>query len=344
MSILVTDRRTHHIHLPREAPRRFGAGLLVALGALLLGLTFVNNLFKVGPSFESLMGDFRPHLTQEAIDTTRADVSGLGAAGAELQSSLVPAMAGQLGMTPAQFSAYVGKTYPDVASGMQALPQIVTTFDGLVTTLDQQRPLFRSADAIPTNDLPATTVPWALAGGGALLVLLGLVTWSRPRFGAGIAVGVGAVLIAVPLALSLPQKAADADTLNANLEPVYTAALVAQAHDALGTVSAMGAQMQSEMLPALAAQLKLTPAALQQMLGQQFPATAAALAALPSALPRFEQLVADFEANLDNYATLKPVSFEPLIWTVMGVGLAVLVLGAFLLVAPRHRAVPVTLR
>lgn len=344
MSLLMTDRRTHHIHLPREAPRRFAAGVLAALGALLLVVAFANNLFKVGPSFESLMGDFRPHLTQEAIDTTRADVAGLGAAGTELQSSLVPSMAQQLGMTPAQFSAFVGKTYPDVATGMQALPQIVTTFDGLVTTLDQQRPLFRSADAIPTRDLPATTVPWSLAGGGVVLVLLGLTTWFRPRLGARLAIGAGAVLLAVPLALSLPQKAADADALNANLEPVYTAALVAQAHDALGTVSAMGAQMQSEMLPGLAAQLNLTPAALQQMLGQQFPATAGALAALPTALPRFEQLVADFEANLDNYATLKPVSFVPLIWTVMAVGLVALVIGAFLLLAPRHRSVPVTLR
>lgn len=344
MSLLLTDRRTHHVHLPREAPRRFAAGVLVGLGALLLALTVANNLFKVGPSFESLMGDFRPHLTQDAIDTTRADVARLGAAGVELQSSLVPAMAQQLGMTPAQFSAYVGKTYPDVAGGMQALPQIVTTFDGLVTTLDEQRPLFRSADAIPTTEVPATTVPWALAGAGALLVLLGLTCWFRPRLGARLAVGVGAVLLAVPLVLSLPQKATDADALNANLEPVYTAALLAQAHGALGTVSAMGAQMQAEMLPGLAAQLQLTPAALQQVLGQQFPATSAALAALPSALPRFEQLVADFDANLDNYETLKPVSFVPLIRTTMAVGLAALVAGAFLLIAPRHRTVPVPLR
>jgi len=49
---------------------------------------------------------------------------------------------------------------------MGALPTAIPTFDGLINTLDKQRPLFASADAIPTKSLPATTVPWALLGAG----------------------------------------------------------------------------------------------------------------------------------------------------------------------------------
>jgi hypothetical protein len=345
MTTLTSHRHTtHHVHLPREAPRKVAAALVVAVGAVLLVMTFANNLFKVGPSFENLMDGFRPHLTSEAIATARADLTGLGAAGTEMQSTMLPAMAQQLGMTPTEFSAYLAQSYPEVSAGIQALPQIVTTFDGLVTTLDDQRPLFRSADAIPTDNLPATTVPWTIAVAGGVLVLSGLVLWTRPRLGATVAVVLGAVLLVASVTLSLPQKAGDSDDLNANLKPVYTAALVTQAQGALATVSAMGTQLQTEMLPALAAQLKMTPAQLQQFLGQSFPATAAALANLPAAMPRFQGLAGTFEDNLGNYNTLKPVSFAPIIWTMMGVGLLATAFGAAVLLWPRHEVVALSVR
>jgi hypothetical protein len=332
---------SNQVHLPRWSPRNVVGAVIISSGAAMIAVTFSNNLFNVGPSFESLMGDFRPHLTSSAIATSRTDISGLGAAGTELQTKMMPAMAQQLGMTPTQFSAYVAKNYPQVSAGMTSLPQIVTTFDGLVTTLDQQRPLFRSADAIPTKSLPATTMPWALAGAGLALMVVGGTLWFRPRIGATVAVALGAVLVAAPLALSLPQKASDADQLNKNLKPVYTVALVTQAHGALTTVSAMGTQLQATMLPALAAQLNMTPAQLQRFMGANFPATSAALGNLPAAMPRFQNMVQAFDGNLDNYDTLKPVSFVPIIWTTVGLGLLTALAGAAVLVWPRHKVLAV---
>lgn len=338
-TVVQHERTTHSVHLPRRSPRKVVAALVIALGAVMIVMTAANNLFKVGPSFENLMGDFRPHLTTSSIATSRSDLAGLGAAGTELQTKMMPAMARQLGMTPAQFSAYVAQNYPQVSAGMTSLPQIVATFDGLVTTLDQQRPLFRSADAIPTDSVPATTLPWMLAGAGLVLMLAGGLLWSRPRRGATVAVVLGALMMAVPLVLSLPQKASDADQLNSNLKPVYTASLITQAQTALTTVSGMGTQLQSEMLPALAAQLNMTPGQLQQFLGQNFPATAAALANLPAAMPRFQTLVTAFDRNLGNYNTLEPVSFAPIIWTTMGLGLLAAIGGGIVLLWPRYKSV-----
>ena len=171
--------------------------------------------------------------------------------------------------------------------------------------------------------------------------LVGGTLWFRPRLGATVAVTLGALMIAAPLALSLPQKASDSDQLNSNLKPVYTAALVTQAQGALTTVSAMGTQLQTAMLPALAAQLNMTPAQLQQFLVANFPATAAALGNLPSAMPRFQNLVQAFDSNLGNYDTLKPVSFVPIIWTTMGLGLITVIAGCAALVWPRHKVVVV---
>ena len=89
----------------------------------------------------------------------------------------------------------------------------------------------------------------------------------------------------------------------------------------------MGTQMQTEMLPALGEQLGMTGEELNGFLGQNFPATAQALQTLPEAMERFGGLVGTFENNLDNYETIKPVAFSPIIWTLLIGGLVTL--GAF---------------
>jgi hypothetical protein len=310
------------------------------VGLALIGTTIVNNLFAVGPAFEDLIDDFRPVLTDEAIQTARDDVAALGAAGEEFQTSVAPAMAQQVGMTPDAFQAFVGEQFPAVSQGMAALPQIVPTFSGLIDTLDAQRDLFASADAIPTENLPATTIPWALLIAGILSVALGVFMWFSPRSGGVVAIVLGAALVVVPLALSLPTKAADADQLNENLRPVYTQELVDQANAAVATVGAMGNEMTDTMLPALAQQLGMSNEELQAFVGQNFPATAAALQNMSDSMGRFQGLALTFEANLDNYDTLEPVSFEPIIWTVIIGGAVMFLMGIWALAIGRRSAAP----
>jgi len=308
------------------------------VGVVLIGSTITNDLFKVGPAFEDLTDDFRPVLTAPALDTARADVEGLRAAGEEFQTAVAPAMAAQLGMTPEQFQAFVGEEFPGVAEGMAALPQIVPTFNGLIDTLDAQREVFASADAIPTSSLPATTVPWALLVAGIVALAIGVAMWFVPRVGGIVAIAVGALLVVAPFALSLPAKAADADQMNANLRPVYTQELIDGSNGALVTVGTMGTEMSGTMLPALAEQLGMSGDELQAFLGENFPATSAALETLPASMERFQGLVGTFEANLDNYRTMEPVSFAPIIWTVIVGGAVMFVMGLWALVTTERRA------
>jgi hypothetical protein len=86
----------------------------------------------------------------------------------------------------------------------------------------------------------------------------------------------------------------------------------------------MGTQMQTKMLPALAGQLGMDGDQLNAFLGENFPSTAQALATLPEVLGRFDGLVGNFENNLDNYETLKPVNFSNIIWTLFLGGLVTL--------------------
>jgi len=308
--------------------QRIAGGVVLLVGVVFLVSTFVNNLFEVGPAFEEMIDDFRPLLAEESIATARADLATLQAAGEEFQTSVAPEIGQALGMSPEEFAAMTQTNFPAVAAGMQGLPEITQTFSGLIDTLDDQRALFQSADEIPTEDLPATTVPWGITIAGIAAIIVGLIMiFVRGRTGSILAVVLGIALIVVPLILSLPQKAADADELNENLEPIYTAELVAGAEQAVATVAAMGTQMQDEMLPALAQQLGMSSEELGQFLGANYPATAAALGSLEASLQRFNEFAGTFADNLDNYETLKDVKLVPIVWTLIIGGVVVVLAG-----------------
>ena len=153
-----------------------------------------------------------------------------------------------------------------------------------------------------------------------------------PESGLVSAAVLGAVLLIVTFALNLPQKAADADELNDNLKPIYTQELIDGAQGSLAVVAAMGEEMQGTMLPDLAAQLGMNPDELNAFLGENFPATAQALQTMPDSLERFEGFVGIFAVNLDNYETIKPVSFTPIIWMMVIGGILILLAGGYCII------------
>jgi hypothetical protein len=64
------------------------AALVMLVGAGLVATTLISNLFAVGPAFENLITDFRPALTQQSLDTARADIASLSAVQTEFTSKL----------------------------------------------------------------------------------------------------------------------------------------------------------------------------------------------------------------------------------------------------------------
>jgi hypothetical protein len=314
-----------------STPRKVSAGVVIVAGIAFLVITMMNSLFQVGPAFEEMIDDFRPVLTDASLSVAREDIAGLEAAGEEFQTVVAPGMADALGVSPEEFAGLVESQYPAVALGMAALPEITATFNGLIDTLDSQQELFASADAIPTTNLPATTVPWILTISGLLAIATGIMMFKPGNLWAIIAVVVGSGLVLATFALSLPQKASDADQLNENLTPIYTEELIAGATQSLTVVGAMGQQMQTVMLPDLAAQLGMSQDELNTFLGENFPATAAAMQTMPETLERFEAFVAVFAANLDNYMTIQPVAFVPIVWAMIIGGALMLLAGGYCL-------------
>ncbi len=298
--------------------QRWTSGLVVAaVGVAFIVMTIANSLFSVGPAFDRMSGGFRPVMKTAPLTQLQQNVQSLATVSDEYNAA-VPVFAQGMTMAPGQFYAYVTQDFPAVAAGMQQLPAIVDQFKGVVGTLQAEQARFVRADAIPTSNLPAGTIPWAYLIAGIVLIALGALIILLPgRLWAWLAVAFSALLIVASVAFSLPQKASAADTMNAHLKPVYTAQMVAGAKTAVTTMGAMGQQLQSEMLPTLAQQMGMSQAQLQAFMEKNMPATATALQSMPATMTRFQNLVTTFDQHLSDYQTLTSVSFVPIVWTLI---------------------------
>jgi hypothetical protein len=294
-------------------------------GAALIALAVIPGLFSVAPKYSDLTTNFKPEMTTKALGALRADLDQLAAAQTAFSTQMVPALATQLGTTPAGLSATLAQKYPATLSGMQAVPALTAQFDQVVATLNGEISNFDQADSIPTASISVNSIPWVLVVVGALLILCGAVT--RKWWRVGVALVIGALLVATPLALSLPTKATAADSMNVQIEPLFTAKTVQSAEQALDTMEAMANQLQTQMLPALGEMLDMQPAQFTAFLGTTFPALSAALSAMPTALAQFKALVTAFDRSLTDYNDIHTTQFTPIVRTILADGAFVLLVG-----------------
>ena len=287
---------------------RSGLIAVAIIGVVMIAGTLALSLPGKTAGTERLTDAFRPVFTTSSIAQSREDIDAINAMAKEVQPKVLPGLAKDLGMTPKQLQTFIGQEFPEVAKGLGGLEEILPTFNGLVDGLEGQKSNFEKADAIPIHEpisLPATTVPWLLIVPGALVAafaLFGLFRpGDRPWLPFVVAAVVGAALIVLPLALNVPGKTKAVDGLTNAFRPAFTEPGTAQLRTDFDTVQAMDEELEGEMLPALATQLKVSPTQLEELLGKEYPAFAAGLAALPESLPRFDGLVGGIEANQANF-------------------------------------------
>jgi hypothetical protein len=306
--------------------KKWALGIAMALaGATLIALAVIPGLFSVAPKFNDLTTNFKPEMKASVLAELRTDLNGLSAAQSQFTTQTVPALATALGMAPAQLSATMQQQFPATSAGMAAVPTITTRFNQVLTILNNERSNFAQADSIPTASIAPTVIPWVLVVVG--LVVMGCAVFARRWWRAGLAVVIGAVMIATPLALSLPGKASAADTMNVQMRPVFTAQTVASAKQSLATMDAMGAEMQTTMLPALGQMLGMQTAQFEAYLAGNFPALGAALSTLPASMTQFTTLVTAFDRSLTDYDDINSTQFTPIVWTILATGGFLLLVG-----------------
>ena len=276
--------------------------LVIAVGAFWLVGAFALDYPGKTQAVDDLTGALRPAFTDSGLAQAKADVATATTFAADFHADAVPALAQQLDITPDDFVASVATDYPAIGAGLQQLPEILRYFVGVQQTMAAQQPNFEQADAIPTEDLPNTTVHWLFVVLGLSAIgigVAGLATQGRTLPSA--AALLGAVVIATTLLLSVPAKTTAVDDLMAAFRPVFTEQGAAEARGYVDTLEAMQQELTTEALPGVATMLGVTTEELGATLATDVPTVAAGLQALPAILARIDALVTTVEENLHNF-------------------------------------------
>ena len=285
------------------AIRKIGLVLLIVAGAFWVVSPLVLDYPAKTQAVDKLTNTFRPAFTDAALAQSAADLRTSATFANDFRTKAAPAFAQQLHITPEQFITAVAKQYPAVGAGLVTLPQSLAYFNSVQQTMAAQQQNFHQADAIPTKNLPNTTVPWLFILPGLIAIALGvfgLAFW-RGAVAPALAAALGACVIATTLVISTPPKTRAVDRLTDALRPVFTTQSATQARGYVTTLQAMDAQLTQQVLPGLASQLHTSPQQLSTNLAEHFPTVATGLQQMPAILGRIDALVTGVSHNLHDF-------------------------------------------
>jgi hypothetical protein len=234
-----------------------------------------------------------------------------------LESEVLPAVAATLGVTDEALRARIAADYPAVDRLLVEQPELVALAEGGLANLEAQEERFENADALPTGFLPG----WA--GGAWSLILAAVVIVCGAvllrahaarvrRTALGLVAAVAVLLIALPLAMGTPGKAADAQAVLDTLRP--TDELVARTEAAYVTSDEGMREFDERLMPDVAAALGVSRSQLDAAMALQFPEVAANLEEVPAVLDRYEGRVEIRREGNEDLATLKEIPIEELGW------------------------------
>ncbi len=310
--------------------RRLFAVLIILGGLALIIVPVTEHVWSGAGPANTMINAFKPVMTQASLRSVQGDLQQLGAADTQLSSQVLPVLGTQLHLSSAELQAAVSSNFPAVATGMTQLPGILSHFDDSGALLASQLNNFNAAASIPMSGVPMTVLPWGFAIVGVLAVIFGAMMFvGRAKAPAIAALVLGVAVVGGSLGLSFPHKAVSADHLITALRPVMTTQSATAMSQSLNVVGAMVTQLDGEMLPYVATQLKMTPASFDALMASQFPAVTTALKNMPTTAATFSGLQSKISANIANYDAAAAIpSMTFLVWLFIGVGALCIVGGA----------------
>jgi len=312
--------------------RRIARLAAVAIGLFLLAVPFATDLFDRTRGADRTFEAMHDFVSEPGIAVARRNFGTVSAGGAEFNGKLLPGLARQLDVSPARLKAQLVSDYPDVAKGSENIPGYLEFVGPTIDALDDNREEFEAAESLPGASLPITSAPWLFLVLGGLTVGAGVLVLRMPGTRGLAAVAVlGAVAIAVPLAMSVPSKASDARDLGDIARGGLSQQGADKAEEIVVVLDKMVQQVRTELVPDLAGQLKVTPSEVDAQIGRDYPAVALLLARWEAiaAGETGERLAATQQAVVDDFAQADETPVLELPWLVIGPGvLLLLVSGA----------------
>ena len=327
--------------------KRTALAVVMVIGAFLIALPLTTGLPGKSEASGNMMTAFRPAMTDAALAQGAADQKTMGALAQELSTGVIPAVAAQMHMTPAELTTYIGTNFPAVGKGLAEFTAMSTYFGNLQATMVAQQANFQAADQIPTSFIGPTSMTMLFVIPGILLFVLGAFGLFRPVFGRRLLVAggaVGGIMVIGLLSVSMYAKASSADTMTTAFQPIFASQSVQQGQAYAADVQAMGTQMTQQAFPGLATALHMTPVQFGALMTQNFPAVATGLAQFPAIAGRMQGATSLIAANVDNYNQSASIPWSPgsmvmMFWFMMVPAIVALFIGVGALFLTGHRKV-----
>lgn len=299
---------------------RVAAALAMAFGIWLLVFPFAFRLLDRTDAAEKVTNEFRAVLSKPGVaqlDRNYATIRGLGT---QFIGGLRPALARRLGLSQAEFDRYLARNFPATARGVRELPGAVALVDPVIPQLNRVSASgdFAKVDDLPGLGLPIDSLPWIVLGLGVLVTgvaLVALVTGSRAAL-TGVLVVCAAIVVGA-FAFALPAKFGATHRVVAVGRAALSQRAAATATATVATVDTMVREVKTRMVPALATQLGVTPAALGDQIASTYPAIARGLAQWPAIKPGAADLAARQRATVAAFRIGDGLPFRTLPWLIV---------------------------
>jgi hypothetical protein len=235
----------------RVSLRKATAILAIVFGIGIVAEPFVFSLWSDAPAGQRITERFDSTLSQPGLNALTTNFATVGAMGDQFFKQTLPAVRSDLHMSDAEFADYLKTSHLAIAHAQVEIPAAVALVGRVNPQLVAVHGDFQSVKSLPgVLGLPLTSIPWLLVGLGAGLIALGAASLLWPGLWTTAAIATaGVAMVAVALALSLPQKANAALRVDRvgkiALSPVAAKAAI----DTTNTIDALVKDVQGSFIP-----------------------------------------------------------------------------------------------
>lgn len=292
----------------------------VVIGLGLVAAPAIFQMFGRAPEGAVMIDEFRPFMTTEQVELFNGYMATVGAADAEAQAVLEPALvsSGALGETPyeAQFALLAGLH--------EQWPAIDADMTDLLTRMDDNLDNFEAVDALPSFNL----FPWFFVVPGLLVAGLGFAALrvGRNRTPTALIVAVGVMGIGIafaPVIFQMFTRAPLGGAMINDFRPMMVRERVQNVQGYFITMGGAESQLRTAAVP-----LALDEGGLD---ASELPAISEFSAQWQSIVGDFAPMVATMSDNVDNYEAvdaLPPFALFPWFFVIPGLLVAALAFAA----------------
>ena len=295
---------------------------VIAIGIGLVAAPAIFQMFTRAPKGGQMLDEFRPFMTDAQVTLFRGYLDEIGAAEAETESTLRPALARELGS-----DAAVTDAYPQITAFHERWPIVDDDMSEMLDTMEANLDNFAAVDALP----PFPLFPWFFVAPGLIAAVLGAVAMrsgaSRRWLGAIALLGIG--LIAAPAVFQMFSRAPKGGDMINDFRSLMRDEKVISVQGYFLTIGAAEAELRRHALP------QLTDSEGE---AQATPAVDTLVADWPAISRDMAPMIGAMADNLDNYAAVDALPPFPLFpWFFVAPG--VLLIGLALAAARRPATV-----